>query len=135
MSYRQNVSEVFNLGFDRERLVPEISETSGKLLCWSVVLMIVGFGPVVQHRHDVGVVVLVVVVERVEEDTQTIPSVGASKNRPLESLSWREPESQAVRSNSASASNAELDLHFPPVKGAAIQNEQWIKSLIYTIVY
>ncbi len=86
--------------------------------------MIIGFGPVVQHRHDVGVVVLVVVVERVEEDTQTVPSVGASKNRPLEALSRREPESQAVRSNSASASNAELDLHFPPVKGAAIQNEQ-----------
>ena len=88
--------------------------------------MIVGLRPVVQHGHDVGVVVLVVVVERVEEDTQTVPSVRASKNWSLESLGGRKPESQTVRSYSASASNAELDFHFPPVKGAEIRSHQGI---------
>jgi hypothetical protein len=33
------------------------------------------FGTVVQHRHDVGVVVLAVVVERVEEQSQADPFV------------------------------------------------------------
>ncbi len=54
--------------------------------------MIVGLCPVVQHGHDVGVVVLVVVVERVEENTQAVPSVRASKNWALESLGGGEPE-------------------------------------------
>ena len=35
---------------------------------------------VVHHGHDVGVVVLVVVVERVEEDAEAVPAVGASKD-------------------------------------------------------
>ena len=37
-------------------------------------------GPVVDHGHDVGVVVLVVVVKGVEEDPQAVPAVGASKH-------------------------------------------------------
>ena len=42
--------------------------------------MVVQLGPVINHGHDVGVVVLVVVVERVEEKAEAVPSIGAAEN-------------------------------------------------------
>ena len=46
-------------------------------------MVVVSLGPVVHHGHDVGVVVFVVVVERVEENAQAIPHVGAAKHGAL----------------------------------------------------
>ena len=85
-NYRQNIPEVFDSGLNGKRLIAEVSETSGKLLSRSVRLVIVNLVSVVEHGHDVGVVVLVVVVEGVEEDSETVPLIRASENRSLEAL-------------------------------------------------
>ena len=53
----------------------EISETSGQLLGRSVVHVIVGHFAVVDDGHDVRVVVLVVVVKRIEDQSQTVPTI------------------------------------------------------------
>ena len=79
-AYRENVLVVLDFGLDWEWLVPEVPETSGQLLGGSVVLMVVGLHPVVGHGHHVGVVVLVVVVERIEEQAQAVPAVRAAKD-------------------------------------------------------
>ena len=50
--------------------------------------MVIGDGAVVNHAGDVGVVALVVVVERVEEDAETVPLVfGAEHGTLLHPLS------------------------------------------------
>ena len=64
-----------------------------ELLRGTVVLVIVGFRSVVQHRHDVRIVVLVVIVERIEEDAQPVPLVRAAKDGALEALGGGEPKS------------------------------------------
>jgi hypothetical protein len=73
--HRQDVLVVFDFGPRGERLVAKISQTAGQKLSAPVKLMGELFGTVVQHRHDVGVVVLAVVVERVEEQPQADPFV------------------------------------------------------------
>ena len=80
--------------------------------------MVIGFGAVVQHRHDVRIVVLVVVVERVEEDAEAVPLVRAAEDRTLEAFSRREPEGKAVGADAAAAGHSELNLNFPPVECA-----------------
>ena len=116
--YRQNIAVVLDLGFDRERLVSEVSQTSGQLLCWAIVLVVIHLGAVIDHRHDVWVVVLVVIVERVKEDAETIPLIWASKDRSFEALGCGEPEGQAVSSNPASTGHSEVDFNLPPIESA-----------------
>ena len=61
---------------------------------------------------------LVVVVEGVEEDSETVPLIRASENRSLEALGWREPEGETVGADSSSTGHSEMYLDLPPVKGA-----------------
>ena len=68
-------------------MLPKIPQTAGQLLCGSVVLVVKVLGAVVDHGHDVGVVVLVVVVERVEEDAETDPLVARAPHRTFQAFS------------------------------------------------
>ena len=86
-------------------------------------LVVVHLGAVVDHRHDVRVVVLVVVVERVEEDAETVPAIRASEDRALEALGRREPESQTVGADPASAGHPEVKFNLPPIESAG--NNIW----------
>ena len=60
----------------------------------------------------------VVVVERIEEDSETVPPVRAAEDRPLEALRRREPEGETVGPDSAAAGHPELNLDLPPVESA-----------------
>ena len=64
---------------------PKISEATSQLLRGTVVLMVEILAAVVDHGVDVGVVVLVVVVERVEKDAKTDPLVAGAVHRSLNS--------------------------------------------------
>ena len=83
----QSVLEIFNLCFHRERLVPEISQAPGKLLSGPIVLVIKVPGPIIGHGHDIRVVVLVIIVERVKEDPQPNPLIIGPVHWPLYPLS------------------------------------------------
>ena len=78
-------------------------------------LVIVSFRSVVQHRHDVRIVVLVVIVERIEEDAETVPLVGAAEDRALEALSGSEPKGETVSPDSTATCYPKFDKNFPPV--------------------
>ena len=89
----ESVLVILDLGTDRERLVAEVPETPGKLLGDAVILVIVDLGPVIVHGRDVGVIVLVVIVEGVKEHAETNPLVIGAIHRALHPLSGRVPES------------------------------------------
>ena len=89
----EGVLVILNLGTDRERLVAEVPETPSQLLSDAVILVIVDLGPVIIHGRDVGVIVLVVIVEGVKEHTETNPLVIGAIHRPLHPLGSRVPES------------------------------------------
>ena len=89
----ESVLVILDLGTDRERLVAEVPETPGQLLGDTVILVIVDLGPVIVHGGDVGVVVLVVIVEGVKEHTETNPLVIGAIHRALHPLSGRVPKS------------------------------------------
>jgi len=58
------------------------------------------FGAIVENGHHVGVVVLVVIVKRVEDDSQAVPFVSAAKNRAIvASLELAVPEGLKFREN------------------------------------
>jgi len=57
-----------------------------------LLVVIVELGAVVDHCHDVWIIMLVVIVERVKEDCETIPLVRASKNRAIMPLWVRVPK-------------------------------------------
>ena len=59
----QGVLVVLDLGADGEGFVAEVPETARQLLRDAVILVVVDLAAVVGHGGDVGVVVLVVVVE------------------------------------------------------------------------
>jgi hypothetical protein len=80
--------------------------------------MVVGLSSVVQHGHDVWVVVLIVVVKGVEKDTQAVPFVRAAEHGSLEPFGRRKPESDTVGANASSACHSELNFDFPPIKGS-----------------
>ena len=80
--------------------------------------MVIGFGAVVKHGHDVRIVVLVVVVERIEEDAEAVPLVRAAEDGTLEAFGRREPEGKAVGADAAAAGHSELNFNFPPVESA-----------------
>merc|ERR1719234_1475601 len=63
----QGVLEVLNLGSHRERLISEVSEATCQLLSGTIVLVVKVFGAIVGHGHDVGIVVLVVIVKAVKK--------------------------------------------------------------------
>jgi hypothetical protein len=86
-------------------------------------LVIVGFRSVVQHGHDVRVVVLVVIVERIEENAKTVPLVGAAKDGTLETFGRCEPKCQTVSSDSSASCHPEFNENLPPVVCAAKREE------------
>ena len=92
----EGVLVILDLGSDREGLVTEVPETPRQLLGDAVILMIVDLGPVIVHGGDVGVVVLVVIVEGVEEYTETNPLVIRAVHGALHPLGGSEPEGQAI---------------------------------------
>ena len=55
-------------------------------MCSSVILMIKVLGPIVDHGHDVGVVVLVVIVEGVEENAEADPLIAGAEYRSFQPL-------------------------------------------------
>ncbi len=61
---------------------------------------------------------LVVVVERVEEDAETVPLVRAAEDGTLEAFGRREPEGKTVGADAAATGHSELNLYFPPVECA-----------------
>ena len=89
-------------------------------------LVIVSFRSVVQHRHDVRIVVLVVIVERIEEDAETVPLVRAAEDRALEALSGSEPKGETVSPDSAAACYPEFNKNLPPVICAVKKEERVI---------
>ena len=118
INYRQHIAVVLDPGLDRERLVSEVSQASGQLLSRPVELVVVHLGAVVDHRRDVRIVVLVVVVERVKEDPETVPLVRATEDRSFKALGRGEPEGQAVGSDPSTTSHSEVDFNLPPIKSA-----------------
>jgi len=101
----------------REGLVAEIAEATAQKLRGSIVGMVIELSAIVKHRTDVGIVVLVVVVEGVEHDGQTVPAVRGPKDRPIVVALLRGvPEGQAIGSDTATSRYPEHDLHVPPVE-------------------
>lgn len=107
--------------------------------------MIEFLGAIVQYGHNIRIVVLVVVVERIEEHTETVPAVRRSKdvaivvalrrrvpkclhtkmstmrqNSQLECLSrWMGSSlctNQTVGADASTTGHPEHDLHFPPIE-------------------
>ena len=113
---RQSVHVKFNFGSDWERFVPEVPQTARQLLCRAVFLVVIVLRTVVDHGHDVGIVVLVIVVEGIEKHTQTIPTIRRAEDRAFEALSGSVPKGQPVSSYSTSTSDSKLELNLPPVK-------------------
>ena len=97
---RECVLVILNLGSHREWFVPEISETSSNLLSDSIILVIINLASIIGHGWDVGVVVFVVIIKGVKENTQTNPHVVATINWTLHALSCCVPKSQTISSNS-----------------------------------
>ena len=89
----ESVLVILNLGTDRERLVAEVSETPSQLLSDAIILVVVDLGPVIIHGRDVGVIVLVVIVEGVKEHTETNPLIIGAIHRTLHPLGSRVPKS------------------------------------------
>ena len=90
--HRQGVLVILDLGSDRKWFVSEVSETSCNLLCDSVILVVVDLAAVIGHCTDVRVVVFVVVVEGIKEDSETNPLIIGSINWTLHSSRSRVPE-------------------------------------------
>lgn len=54
--------------------------------------MIIDFGTVIDHSHNIGVVALVVIIKGIKEHTQPIPLVWATEHRALDSWFVCEPD-------------------------------------------
>lgn len=100
--------------------------------------MIEVFGAIVQNGHDIGIVVLIVVVERVKEHSETIPTVWRSEHFTIVvALIARKPNSlkrntnvslstficssqmeayKSISSNTSTAWYPEDNFDFPPVE-------------------
>ena len=99
----QSVLEIFYLGSDRKRLVPEVPETASKLLGGAVVLMVVHLGSVIDHGGDIGIIMFVVVVKRVKEDSETDPLIVGAVDWTFNPLRSGVPEGKTISSYSSSA--------------------------------
>ncbi len=115
--HRQHVLVVLNLGADGKGLVAKVAQAALQLLVDAVGVVVVALRAVIDHRHHVGVVALVVVVEGVEEEGEALPVVGRAEDRPLRVLDVGVPEGEAVGADAALAVDAEHQLHLPPVEG------------------
>lgn len=54
--------------------------------------MIIDFGTIIDHSHNIGVVALVVIIKGIKEHTQPIPLVRATKHGALNSWFVSEPD-------------------------------------------
>lgn len=76
---------------------------------------------VVQHGRDVRVVVLVVVIERIEEDTQSDPAVRRAEHfAGVVALLGGVPEGQTVGTDATPAGHSEHNVDLPPVEIGAL---------------
>lgn len=72
---------------------------------------------IVDDRHNVGIVVLIVIVEGIEENPESCPHIRAAENGAIVgAFRGCVPECQTVRSYSPSTTYTEYYLHLPPVK-------------------
>lgn len=63
---------------------------------------------IIVDRHDVWIIMLIVIIERVKEDSQARPTIWATKNCTIvESFAARVPECQTIRSYSSSSAYSE----------------------------
>ena len=99
----QSVLEIFYLGSDRKRLVPEVPETASELLGGAVILMVVHLGSVIDHGGDIGIIMFVVVVKRVKEDSETDPLIVGAVDWTFNPLRSGVPEGKTISSYSSSA--------------------------------
>lgn len=115
--HRQHIVVVLDLGLGRVRLVTEVPEAAGQGLCSAIVIMIKRTRAVVQHGHDVGIVVLVVVVEGVEEEAEADPLIRRAINiSVIIAMLSSVPESKTISAETTTSCDPELDLHLPPVE-------------------
>ena len=73
------VPKKFNFGTNWKWFIPEIPKTTGQLLSRSVFLMVIIFVTIVDHSHDIWIVVFVVIVKRVKKYAKSIPTIRATK--------------------------------------------------------
>ena len=146
--HRENILVIFNLSPCGEGFVTKISQAAGQKLIAPISSKITLFkskirgylqlmgellGPVVQHSHDVRVVVFAVVVERVEEEPHPDPHVRRPENIPIIGpLALCEPKClqnrfsaglgvmqhtyETVGPHAPSSRYTEGDVHLPPVE-------------------
>lgn len=79
--------------------------------------MIEDLRSIVDNRHNVRIVVLIVIVERIEENSQSCPHIRTAEDGAVVGA-FRScvPECQAIRSYSASTTYAKYYVYLPPVK-------------------
>ena len=101
----EGVLVILNLGTDRERFVAEVPKTPSQLHSDAVILVIVVLCPVIIHGRNVGVIVLVAIVEGVKEHIKTNPLVIGALHSSLVPLGSRVPESKPIRAYPSSTCN------------------------------
>jgi len=70
--------------------------------------MIKGLCAVINYRHDVWIIMLIVIIERVKENSQTRPKIWAAENGAIvESLIACVPECQTIRSYPSTSAYSE----------------------------
>lgn len=79
--------------------------------------MIEDLRSIINNRHNVWIIMLIVIVERIKENSKSCPHIRTAENGAVVSA-FRScvPECQAIRSYSSSATYAEYYVYFPPVK-------------------
>lgn len=113
----QHIVVVLDAGTRGEWLVTEIPETAAEQLRRTIVGMIVLLGAVVQHGANVGIVVLIVIVERIEDNGKTIPTIGRAKHLTIVvTLLGGVPEGQTIGTDATTSSYTEDNLHIPPIE-------------------
>lgn len=119
--HRQDVVVVLDFGTRWEWLVAEVSQTARQQLSRTIVGVIELLCTVVQNGRYVRVVVLIVVIERIEENTQTNPAIrGTEHLAGVVTLLGRVPEGQTVGTNAATTGNPEHNVYLPPVEVGAL---------------
>lgn len=72
---------------------------------------------VIDHRHDVWIIVFIVIIERVKEDSQTRPEIWTTENGAIVgSFVARVPECQTIRSYPSTSAYSEYYFYLPPVE-------------------
>lgn len=115
--HSQHIVVVLDAGTRGEWLVTEVPQTAAEQLRRTIVGVIVLLGAIVQHGTDVRIVVLIVVVEGIEDNGETIPTIGRTKHLAIVvTLLGGVPEGQTIGTNATTSSYTEDNLHIPPIE-------------------